>query len=135
MPFRAFCLWKTKIASVYFIFVLVSIFNIQSWTNPFSFQLELLTFILKYCHSFGSLFKLSAFVHCVRYAQDNIIMLILIKLLSWNLAQNLSPVYKSRAIFGASFQAIKGRLIHRYVWYIMCIYFIILGAYFVIFGA
>ena len=75
MPFRAFRLWKTKISSVYFIFVLVS------WTNPFSFQLELLTFVLK---SFTS-----AFVHCVRYAQDTIIMLILNKLLSWNLAQNL----------------------------------------------
>ena len=28
MPFRSFRLWKTKIPSVYFIFVLVSIFNI-----------------------------------------------------------------------------------------------------------
>ena len=47
MSSRAFRLGKTKILSVYFIFVLVSIFNIYSWTNPFSFQLELLTFILK----------------------------------------------------------------------------------------
>ena len=28
MPFIAFRLWKTKISSVYFIFVLVNIFNI-----------------------------------------------------------------------------------------------------------
>ena len=77
MPFRAFRFWKTKISSVYFIFVLVSIFNNYSWTNTFSFQLELLTFILK------------SFVHCVRYAQEHIIMLILNKLLSWNLALNL----------------------------------------------
>ena len=92
------CLW---VSPTFRVGQILSHFN---WNCLHSFW-SLLSFILK---SF-----MSAFVHCLRYAQDNVnIMLILNKLLSWNLAQNLLPVYKSRAIFGASFEAIKGRLIH-----------------------
>ena len=90
------CLW---VSSTFRVGQMLFHFN---WNCLHLFR-SLLSFILK---SFTS-----AFVHCIHYAQDNM-MLILNKLLSWNLAQNLWPMYKSRAIFGASFEAIKGRLIH-----------------------
>ena len=78
MPFRAFRLWKTKIFQC--LFHVCACEYLQHLELDKSFFISTGIAYIRFCHSFWKSFT-SAFVHCVRYAQDNIIMLILNKLL------------------------------------------------------